>query len=137
VRLKAIARPETALSRAGLILIDAETEAKIAHLHVSGFGYTTLTGEEMEELTAGISWLLDTGNLTLKDREGGWREATVPSYVQKEVGPVRIPAQVKLDEHGTIIVPPRQKNETPEERRVRRAARRAKRKMEAAKAAGR
>jgi hypothetical protein len=102
-------------------------------------GHYHLTDDEAEAIVLALLEHLPD-EIEIPEREDGYG-LKKPAYVAiaegSATGEVRVPPQVQTNEHGEIIVPPRSKNETPEQKRIRRAARRAKRKMEEAKNAAR
>lgn len=134
MRLSASIREKNALQMPGVQLRDAEGR-KIAEMAISGSDWIKLTEREVRAIAERVAELIETHGVEIEIREKGFRPER-PSWMEGEPhrvpGVAKLPPQVQIGEDGEIVVPKKHANETPEEKRIRRAARKARNEARAA-----
>src|SRR5690606_13214163 len=121
MKVKVVGVTKTSHNHSSIHLIN-ETGRPVITLTPREMGHFRLTDDEAEAIVlALINQMPD--EIELPDREDGYG-LVKPKWVDTgatSVENIRVPVDVPRNEHGEIIVPPRHKNETPEEKRIRRA----------------
>lgn len=144
MKLTAHYREKTSWNHAGIVFVD-ETGLTVAHVLPKGSGYTQLTETETETLVQSILTALEGAELEIPDRSGGYA-SPAPSWLSGSAsgggggrGAIprssALPDEIPRNEAGEVIVPPRSKTETPEQKRLRRALRSLRNKERAEKVA--
>lgn len=147
MRVAAVRREPTAWNNAGIRLV-ADDGRTIVTLLPKGAGYLNLTAAEQESVVDALLAAIGDQELEIADRPDEYADR-MPDWMAAAgggraaggavaPGEVRIPAglEVPRDADGVVIVPARQKVETPEQKRVRRALRKIRNAERDAKAAG-